>query len=92
MGGRLIPDAELELWAGGEGEGAWNMRYPDRLALTLDSASYKAGETAKVMVRAPFSGKLILSVERDQVLWSETFDLEGNTGTFSIPVLVARAC
>lgn len=79
--------ASLRFWVSGSGNSAWSMRYPDRVAMTLDQANYRPGQGAKVLVRAPFSGRLYLSVERDQVLWSQDFPLDGNTGTFTIPVL-----
>lgn len=79
--------ASIRFWVSGSGTNAWSMRYPDRVAMTLDKTTYRPGETAKVMVRAPFEGRLYLSVEREQVLWAEDVELTGNTGTFNIPVL-----
>lgn len=73
-------------WVSGGGYAAWQMSKPDQIGLTLDKAEYEAGETAKVMVRAPFAGRLYLTVERDRVLTSRTVELEGNSGTVSIPV------
>lgn len=73
-------------WVSGGGYAAWQMSKPDQIGLTLDKAEYEAGETAKIMVRAPFSGRLYLTVERDRVLTSRTVELEGNSGTVSIPV------
>jgi uncharacterized protein YfaS (alpha-2-macroglobulin family) len=35
---------------------------PDKLDITLDKDSYKAGETAKVHVRPPFAGEVLLTV------------------------------
>jgi uncharacterized protein YfaS (alpha-2-macroglobulin family) len=79
--------ASLRFWVSGSGNSAWSMRYPDRVAMTLDKTNYRPGETARVLVRAPFEGRIYLSIERDQVLWAQDFPLEGNTGTFNIPVL-----
>lgn len=73
-------------WVSGGGYAAWQMSKPDQIGLTLDKSEYAAGETARVMVRAPFSGKLYLTVERDRVLTSRVVDLEGNSGTVMIPV------
>ena len=52
-------------WVGGSGESAWSMERPDRLALTMEKSAYQPGDMAKIMVRAPFAGKLLISVERD---------------------------
>ncbi len=35
---------------------------PDKLEITLDKDSYKAGETAKVHIRPPFAGEVLLTV------------------------------
>jgi uncharacterized protein YfaS (alpha-2-macroglobulin family) len=81
----------VEYWVGGEGYGAWDMKNPSKIALTLDRADYAAGETAKVMVRAPFAGQLILTVERDKVLWQTTQAMSGNTTTVDVPVSFAMS-
>jgi uncharacterized protein YfaS (alpha-2-macroglobulin family) len=43
------------------------MDHPDRIELDLDKDSYLPGETAQVQVRAPFAGKLLLTIEREKV-------------------------
>ena len=44
------------------------MENPDRLEIDLDKESYQPGDTAKAQIKAPFAGKLILTVERENVL------------------------
>jgi uncharacterized protein YfaS (alpha-2-macroglobulin family) len=43
---------------------------PDKLQVRLDKASYQAGETAQVSVRAPFAGVVHIVVASDRVLAS----------------------
>ena len=43
---------------------------PDKLQVRLDKASYKAGETAKLSIRAPFAGVVHVVVASDRVLMS----------------------
>jgi uncharacterized protein YfaS (alpha-2-macroglobulin family) len=78
--------SSTSFWVSGGGYAAWEMSTPDQVQLTFAREDYAVGETATAMVRAPFTGKLYLSVERDSVLWSRVVDLVGNTGTVEIPV------
>jgi uncharacterized protein YfaS (alpha-2-macroglobulin family) len=41
---------------------------PDRLQVVSDKASYKAGETAKIQLRAPFAGEVLVAIATDRVL------------------------
>lgn len=78
--------SSISFWVSGYGEGAFEMSNPDQVSVTLDKGRYEIGESAKVMIRAPFTGTLFLSVERDSVIWSQTIKLDGNMGTFDIPI------
>ena len=55
------------------------MENPDRLEIDLDKESYQPGEIAKVQIKAPFAGKLILTVERENVLSHRTVTMRENT-------------
>ena len=52
---------------------------PDKLQVRLDKAAYKAGETAKISVRAPFAGVVHVVVASDRILMSrhETVGTDG---------------
>lgn len=76
----------LEFYSSGWGNTAWAMDTPDRVELELDKEVYAAGETAQVLVRAPFTGKLLLTVEREQVFDQQVITLDGNTATVDVPV------
>ncbi len=41
---------------------------PDRLQVVSDKASYKAGETAQIQLRAPFAGEVLVAIATDRVL------------------------
>ncbi|NLY40402.1 MAG: alpha-2-macroglobulin family protein, partial [Desulfovibrionales bacterium] len=79
--------SELELYCGGWGYSPWAMRNPARLELVPDKAGYKAGETASVQLRAPFPGKVLVSVEGQNIEYHDLVELHGNTGQVHIPVL-----
>jgi hypothetical protein len=57
--------AAVEFYAAGWGTSPWAIKNPSRLELDLDKTEYAAGDTATVQVRAPFPGKLLITVERD---------------------------
>ena len=69
----------------------WSMENPDRLEMTLDKSSYHPGETAALHINAPFPGKLLLTIEQDKVLNYQTFMLQEQTTTLTIPVMNAYA-
>lgn len=78
--------SQVEFYASGWGFSPWALKSPGRVELDLDRESYSPGSTATVQVRAPFPGKLLLTIEREGVLRSETHLLTGNTA--SIPLTV----
>jgi alpha-2-macroglobulin len=78
--------AAVEFYAAGWGTSPWAMRNPSRLELDLDKQEYAPGDTAVVQVRAPFPGKLLLTVERDRVLDTQVHTLTGNTARIELPV------
>ena len=58
---------------------------PDKVKLSLDKQSYKAGDTLKVTLTPPHSGPGVLIVESDRMLY--TRNIEARAGaTFEIPV------
>jgi len=54
---------------------------PDKLTATLDKASYQPGETAKLLIKAPFAGEaeLVIASDRILALRSVKLPLEGAT-------------
>lgn len=81
--------SSIYFYASGWGYSPWAMDNPDRTELDLDKKSYLPGETATVQIRAPFSGKLLLTVERDKVLDYQVHNLTENTAAIKIPIKAA---
>ena len=77
---------QIEFFASGSGYSPWAIKSPGRLEVNLDKTEYQPGETAAVQVRAPFSGKLLVTVEREGIFQVQTYELTGNTATLSIPI------
>ena len=61
-------------------------RSPHRVDLSLDRASYKPGETAKVTVDAPFEGHLLLTLETDRIVWSKSICMEKQRAQMEVPL------
>ncbi|MYC75765.1 alpha-2-macroglobulin family protein [Candidatus Poribacteria bacterium] len=81
--------AELGFYVGGWGNTPVSMEHPTRLELTLNKPAYRPGQTAKLYIKAPFPGTLLLTVEREKVLSYRTIVMKNNTITLSIPVRYA---
>lgn len=76
----------LHFYASGWGYAPWSLANPDKIKLELDKNDYQPGDTAKLLIKAPFPGKLLLSIEREKVLFYKTFKLEENTGLIDLPI------
>ncbi len=61
---------------------------PDKVKLSLDKASYKAGDTLKVTLTPPHSGPGVLIVESDNMLYTRNIEAKAGA-TFEIPVTEA---
>lgn len=54
--------------------------------IELDKSSYQVGENVKVLFKAPFNGKLIVSLERDKVVKTEIIKTENKSAVFNFKV------
>ena len=80
---------ELKFYVSGWGRTPVSMEHPTRLDLTLDKPAYRPEQTAKLSIKAPFPGTLLLTIEREKVLSHRTVVMKNNTATLSIPVRYA---
>ncbi len=78
--------SQVEFFCGGFGYSPWALENPARIELVPDKKEYASGEKATYQVRAPFAGRMLVTVENDEVREAFLMDLPGNTGQFSIPV------
>ncbi len=63
------------------------LEHPDQLEIVLDKESYRPGSNVEVLIRSPFPGTLLLTVETDKVTQHEVIELENPTATFDLPVV-----
>lgn len=63
-----------------------NYRDDVRLTLKPDHEAYAPGDTAEILVEAPFSGTALVTVEREKVLRSFVTQIEGNAPAIHVPI------
>ena len=57
-----------------------------RVEMVLDKAVYAPGEKAKILFQAPFSGKMLVTVERNQVFSYRYLDVVNNAASMEMTV------
>ncbi len=80
--------ASIEFYAGSPDDEwqSWSLDKPGHVELKLDKSAYKPGEQAVLLVKSPFAGKALLTVESDHVIVSRVFEMNGNTAEVEIPI------
>ncbi len=68
------------------GETSWNYRNEIQLNLKPDHESYAPGNSAEILLEAPFSGTALVSVEREKVLRSFVTHVDGNAPSIHVPL------
>lgn len=84
--GRPVLTAVM-LYASGAEKLAWNYRGPARLDVLPQSTNHVAGDTALLLLKAPFSGTAVVTVERERVLRSWVTNLTGNAPVVGVPLV-----
>ena len=59
---------------------------PDQMKVTLDQPRYQAGATAKVFIRAPFAGEVLLNVVGDRLWLSKSVSASAEGTTVELPI------
>lgn len=62
---------------------SWSRRHPDRLEVVPDRDTYQTGETMSWLLKAPFSGRVLVTLETDRVLQHQVLNITGNTARVS---------
>ncbi len=78
--------SSISFYASGWGYAPWAMDNPDRIEMDLDKKEYVPGQHARIQIRAPFAGKLLLTVEREKIFQHQVVELKENTGTVDVPI------
>ncbi|RYE92259.1 MAG: hypothetical protein EOO75_07105, partial [Myxococcales bacterium] len=76
--------------AAGAAAGGWRDRDDGSLRLVTDRSTYRAGDTARVLIQSPFrEAEALVTVEREGVLWQKVIPVRGPAPTVEIPVTEA---
>jgi hypothetical protein len=59
---------------------------PDQMKVTLDQPRYQVGATARIFVRAPFAGEVLLNVVGDRLWLSRTVSAPADGTTVDLPI------
>jgi alpha-2-macroglobulin len=68
---------------GGESS-SFEVNTEGNIDIELDKASYNTGETAKVLFKTPFSGKMLVTVERDNVISHQYLTVDKRTASLDL--------
>lgn len=61
-----------------------------KIDIETDKDTYKVGETAKILFKTPFEGKLLVTVEQNQVLTHHYFATDKKARSFTLPLTDAH--
>jgi uncharacterized protein YfaS (alpha-2-macroglobulin family) len=80
-------ESELTLWATGTEQPGAREVDQERVEVVSDRKEYKAGDTAELLVRAPFyPAEGMMSLDYSGILKTERFRMDGPTYTLRVPI------
>lgn len=85
--------ASIKFYAGETGNRwlAWSMEKPGHIDLDLDKDVYTPGDTARLIIKTPFAGKALLTLESDRVIDTRVIEITGNTAEVTVPISAEHA-
>lgn len=66
--------------------GQWYSEFPDKLTITLDKQKYAPNDTANIIIKSPFDGIALLTIESDQILESKVINVVNGEASHSIKI------
>ncbi len=79
--------SSTSVWASSGEYASWRVGNDDTIALVADRDSYKPGDTAKILVAAPFTASRgLVTQERGRLLKSELRDFATNSEVIEVPI------
>ncbi len=79
-------ETRVSFYVSGDGRVAWNEQNGSRLTLIPDKATYRPGDTARLLIAAPFSGTAWVTLERENVRNSFCLETKGNAPSIQVPI------
>ncbi|MBV9957942.1 MAG: hypothetical protein JO360_05945, partial [Acidobacteria bacterium] len=81
-------ESELMLWVAGGNRPPQREIEEEKVELIPDRRDYRPGETAEILVQAPFyPAEGVLTLRRSGIVKTESFRMEGPSETLKIPIL-----
>jgi uncharacterized protein YfaS (alpha-2-macroglobulin family) len=75
------------LWVAGSGFASWQVTNDDGIALIADKDRYEVGETADILVPAPFAGAIgLVTIERGKLITRSVREFPTNSERLRIPI------
>ena len=74
----------------GSNNSSFEVNNEGHVDIALDKEAYTSGETAKLLFKTPFSGRMLVTVERDKVLSYQYLDVAGRTASLDIKLSAAH--
>ncbi len=74
---------------GGTSNASFEVNSEGKIDITLDKESYTVGETAQVILKSPFSGKILVTLETDKILKHFYVDSDKRAASFPIDITEA---
>jgi len=62
------------------------LRQPEELEVVLDQSKYRPGDVARALIRAPFPGQLLLTMEGDRVYDRRVVTMDANSQLIELPI------
>jgi hypothetical protein len=85
-GGHTIK-ASVFTWVSGREDTFWGVNDTNRLDLIADKDRYKPGDTAKILVPAPYKGTTaLMTIERGNVIEHRLLTIQGSTELIEVPI------
>ena len=80
--------SSIFIWVSGENYVSWRRNNNDRITLVSDKSSYKVGETAEILIPAPFDGPYyaLITTERAGIRRHEALALNNNSAIYRLPI------
>lgn len=67
-------------------EASFGVNREGTIAITTDKPSYKVGESARILLTAPFSGRMLVTFEREKVHEYRYVTVENNAAEIVVPI------
>ncbi len=71
---------------GGAGASSFDIDKDGRVAIAFDKKEYKVGEIAKVLFKTPFSGRMLVTVERNKMFEYKYLEVNNNSAVMDLPI------